>query len=139
MWEGEPPSLRSPVFVAAFAGWNDAATAATTAVEAVAVGLETQVVARVDPAELFDFQVNRPTIRLTDGETRHVEWPSNALVAARAPGAERDLILPSGIEPNLRWRTFSNAILDAARAMGAEMVVTLGSLIADVAHTRSVP
>jgi proteasome assembly chaperone (PAC2) family protein len=139
MWEGEPPSLRSPVFVAAFAGWNDAATAATTAVEAVAVSLETEVVARVDPEEFFDFQVNRPTIRLTDGQTRHVEWPSNALVAARAPGAERDLILLSGIEPNLRWRTFSDAILDAARAMGAEMVVTLGSLIADVAHTRSVP
>jgi proteasome assembly chaperone (PAC2) family protein len=139
MWEGEPPSLRSPVFVAAFAGWNDAATAATTAVEAVAIGLETEVVARVDPEEFFDFQVNRPTIRLTDGQTRHVEWPSNALVAARAPGAERDLILLSGIEPNLRWRTFSDAILDAARAMGAEMVITLGSLIADVAHTRSVP
>jgi len=138
-WEGEPPSLRSPVLVAAFAGWNDAASAATTALEAVAVGLEAEVVARIDPEEFFDFQVNRPTIRLTDGQTRQVDWPTNALVAARAPGAERDLILLSGIEPNLRWRTFSEAILDAARALGAEMVITLGSLIADVAHTRSVP
>jgi proteasome assembly chaperone (PAC2) family protein len=138
-WESQPPSLRAPILVAAFAGWNDAASAATTALETVAVGLDSEIVARIDPEEFFDFQVNRPTIRLTEGETRHVEWPSNALVAARATGAERDLILLSGIEPNLRWRTFSNTILDAAREMGAEMVITLGSLIADVPHTRSVP
>jgi proteasome assembly chaperone (PAC2) family protein len=138
-WEGEPPRLRSPVLVAAFAGWNDAASAATTALEAVAANLEAEVVAKIDPEEFFDFQVNRPTIRLSEGHTRHVEWPANALVAAHARGAERDLILLSGIEPNLRWRTFCDLILDAARSLGAEMVITLGSLIADVAHTRAVP
>jgi proteasome assembly chaperone (PAC2) family protein len=125
--------------VAALAGWNDAASAATTALEAVAVGLGSQVVARIDPEEFFDFQVNRPTIRLTEGQARRIDWPSNTVIAVEAVGAERDLVLFTGIEPNLRWRGFSAAVLDAAERLGVEMMVTLGALIADVAHTRPVP
>ncbi len=125
--------------VAAFAGWNDAASAATTALEAVAVGLDSEIVARIDPEEYFDFQVNRPTIRLVEGRTRRIDWPSTTVIAASVPAAERDLILLSGTEPNVRWRAFSAAVLDAAERMNVEMVVTLGALIADVAHTRPVP
>jgi proteasome assembly chaperone (PAC2) family protein len=139
IWEGERPQLRSPILVAAFAGWNDAASAATTALETAAVDLESQVVARIDPEEFFDFQVNRPSIRLSDGQARHVDWPQNTLVAVKVPSAERDLVLLSGTEPNLRWRTFSAAILDAAQELGVEMMVTLGALIADVAHSHPVP
>ena len=138
-WEGDPPELRSPVLVCAFAGWNDAASAASTALEAVASGLDSQVVARLDPEEFYDFQVNRPTIRLVEGRTRQIDWPANTLIAARAAGAERDLVLMSGVEPNLRWRTYSTAILDAAERLGVEMLVSLGALIADVAHTHPVP
>jgi proteasome assembly chaperone (PAC2) family protein len=139
IWEGEPPELREPIMVAAFAGWNDAASAATTALEAVAVGLDSEIVARIDPEEYFDFQVNRPTIRLVEGRTRRIDWPATTVIAAKVPAAERDLILLSGTEPNLRWRGFAAAVLDAAERMKAEMVVTLGALIADVAHTRPVP
>ncbi len=139
IWDGERPALRKPVLVAAFAGWNDAASAATTALEAAAVDLDGKPVASIDPEEFFDFQVNRPSIRLTDGQARHVDWPQNTLVAAQAPGAERDLILLSGTEPNLRWKTFSAAILDACQELGVEMMVTLGALIADVAHSMPVP
>ena len=139
IWEGDPPALRSPVLVCAFAGWNDAASAATTALEAVAAALESEVVARLDPEDFYDFQVNRPTIRLVEGRTRHVDWPSNTLVSAIATGAERDLVLLSGVEPNLRWRTYSTAIVNAAERLGVEMFVSLGALIADVAHTRPVP
>ena len=139
IWEGEPPRLRSPILVAAFAGWNDAASSATTALEAVAVSLDSEPVAALDPEEFYDFQVTRPTIRLTEGQTREIEWPTNAIFASRAPAAERDLILLSGIEPNTRWRSFSTAVLDAAERLEVEMVVTLGALLADVAHTRPVP
>jgi proteasome assembly chaperone (PAC2) family protein len=139
IWEGDPPELREPIMVAAFAGWNDAASAATTALEAVAVGLDSEIVARIDPEEFFDFQVNRPTIRLVEGRTRRIDWPASTVIAAHVPTAERDLVLLSGTEPNLRWRAFSAAILDAAERLKAEMVVTLGALIADVAHTRPVP
>jgi proteasome assembly chaperone (PAC2) family protein len=139
IWEGDPPELRSPILVAAFAGWNDAASSATTALEAVAVALDGAVVARLDPEEFYDFQVNRPTIRLTEGQTRQIDWPANNLLAAPAPGAERDLALFAGIEPNLRWRTYAETIVEAAERIGAKMVITLGALIADVAHSRPVP
>ena len=139
VWEGKRPQLRSPVLVAAFAGWNDAAGAATTALEAAAVDLDSDVIAEIDPEQFFDFQVTRPSIRLMGGQARQVDWPRNTLVAARAPGAERDLVLLSGVEPNLRWRTFSESILDACQELGVEMMVTLGALIADVAHSRPVP
>src|SRR5215210_5973338 len=139
VWEGDPPQLRSPVLVCAFAGWNDAAGSATTALTAAAESLDAEVIAQIDPEEFFDFQANRPTIRLNEGQTREIEWPGNNLLAAEAPGAERDLILLAGTEPNLRWRTFSEAIAETADGLGVEMIVTLGALIADVTHTMPVP
>src|SRR5215207_3903374 len=138
-WESDPPQLRAPALVCAFTGWNDAASAATTALEAVAASLDSQVVARIDPEEFYDFQVNRPTIRLIEGQTRQIDWPANTLLAVPVPTAERDLVLLSGVEPNVRWRTFADAIVGAADRLGVEMVVSLGALMADVAHTRPVP
>jgi proteasome assembly chaperone (PAC2) family protein len=139
VWEAEPPQLRSPILVCAFAGWNDAAGAATTALTTAAESLDAELIAQVDPEEFFDFQANRPTIQLTEGQTREIEWPGNVLLAASPPGAERDLILLAGTEPNLRWRTFSEGLAEVADGLGVEMVVTLGALIADVAHTLPVP
>jgi proteasome assembly chaperone (PAC2) family protein len=138
-WIADPPTLRSPVLVAAFAGWNDAASAATTALEAVAISLGAERVAEIDPEEFYDFQVTRPTIRMAEGEAREVDWPANNIFAAVAPNAERDIVLVNGIEPNLRWRTFADSVLQAAERMNVEMVVTLGALLADVPHTHSVP
>jgi proteasome assembly chaperone (PAC2) family protein len=138
-WVGEAPELRSPVLVAAFAGWNDAASAATTALESVAVSLGAERVAVIDPEEFYDFQVTRPTIRMTEGQAREVDWPDNGIFTAVAPAAERDLVLVAGIEPNLKWRTFAEAVIEAAERLGVEMVVTLGALLADVPHTRPVP
>jgi proteasome assembly chaperone (PAC2) family protein len=139
VWEAEPPQLRSPVMVCAFAGWNDAAGAATTALTTIAESLDADLVAQVDPEEFFDFQANRPTIRLTEGQAREIEWPGNVLLSAEADGAERDLILLAGTEPNLRWRTFAEGLAEAAESLGVEMVITLGALIADVTHTLPVP
>jgi proteasome assembly chaperone (PAC2) family protein len=139
IWESDPPELRSPALVCSFAGWNDAASAATAALEAVAAALDPQVVARIDPEEFYDFQVNRPTIRLVEGQTREIDWPANTLLTVEVPTAERDLALLSGVEPNVRWRSFTDAIVDSAGRLGVEMVITLGALIADVAHTRPVP
>ena len=76
LWEGDPPELRSPTLVCAFAGWNDAASAASTALEAVAASLDPEVTARIDPEDFYDFQVNRPTIRLVEGQTRQIDWPA---------------------------------------------------------------
>jgi proteasome assembly chaperone (PAC2) family protein len=139
VWESEPPRLRSPILVCAFAGWNDAAGAATTALTTAAESLDAEVIAQIDPEEFFDFQANRPTISLTEGQTREIEWPGNVLLAAQTEGADRDLLLLAGTEPNLRWRTFAEGIAETAEGLGCEMVITLGALIADVAHTLPVP
>jgi proteasome assembly chaperone (PAC2) family protein len=138
-WEGDLPHLRSPVMVCAFRGWNDAAAAASTALTAVAESLEAEQIASLDPEDYFDFQSTRPTISLDEGQTRRIDWPENNVFAVRVPSADRDLVLFDGTEPNLRWRTFSETIATVADALGVEMVVTLGALIAEVSHTLPVP
>jgi proteasome assembly chaperone (PAC2) family protein len=138
-WEGDLPHLRSPVMVCAFRGWNDAAAAASTALAAVASSFDAETIARIDPEDYFDFQANRPTISMEEGQTRHIEWPANDLIAVRVPNADRDLVLLDGTEPNLRWRTFSETVATAADALGVELVITMGALIAEVSHTLPVP
>ncbi len=139
VWENETPQLRNPVLVATFSGWNDAATAASAALGAVADSLETELIAQIDPEEFFDFQATRPQIELSEGRLRGVAWPENLIVAGRSDEAERDLLMISGTEPSTRWRTFCNSVLDIAERCGVESMVTFGALIADVAHTRPVP
>src|SRR5512132_3139673 len=139
VWEAEPPHLRSPALVCAFAGWNDAAGAATAALTTAAESLDAELIAQIDPEDFFDFQANRPTLRLTEAQTREIEWPGNVLLTATPQGSERDLVLLAGTEPNLRWRTFADGIAETAEGLGVEIVVTLGALIADVAHTLPVP
>ncbi|HVD39546.1 MAG TPA: PAC2 family protein [Solirubrobacterales bacterium] len=138
-WEGDLPHLRSPVMVCAFRGWNDAAAAASTALTAVANSLDAQLIAYVDPEDYFDFQSTRPTITMDEGQTRRIDWPENNVFAVRVPSADRDLVLLDGTEPNLRWRTFSETIATVADALGVEMIITLGALIAEVSHTLPVP
>src|SRR2546429_5177088 len=112
MWESDLPTLRSPALVCAFAGWNDAASAATAALEAVAAALDPQVVARIDPEEFYDFQVNRPTIHLVEGQTREIDWPANTLLAVEVPTPERHPPPLSGVEPDRGRRTFPPSIVD---------------------------
>lgn len=125
--------------VCAFRGWNDAAAAASTALAAIGSSLDGELIARIDPEEYFDFQSTRPTISLDEGLTRRIDWPENNLFAVSVPGADRDLVLLDGTEPNLRWRTFSETIATAADALGVEMLISLGALIAEVSHTLPVP
>jgi proteasome assembly chaperone (PAC2) family protein len=138
-WHGDLPHLRSPLLVCAFRGWNDAAAAASTALGAIASSFDSELIARVDPEDFFDFQTTRPTISMDEGQTRRLDWPANDLIAVRVPGADRDLVLLDGTEPNLRWRTFSETIATVADALGVERVITLGALIAEVSHTLPVP
>jgi len=138
-WEGDLPRLRSPILVCAFRGWNDAAAAASTALASIANDLEGEQVASIDPEDFFDFQSTRPTIQMDEGQTRRIEWPENNVIAVPVPSADRDLVLFDGTEPNLRWRTFSETIATVADALGVEMVITLGALIAEVSHTLPVP
>jgi proteasome assembly chaperone (PAC2) family protein len=139
IWETDVPQLRSPMLICSFRGWNDAASSSSRALASVAESLDAELVAQIDPEEFFDFQTTRPTITLKEGQARHIEWPQNNLYTARVPAADRDLVLFDGTEPNLRWRTFSEGIATAADTLGAEMVITMGALVAEVSHTLPVP
>ena len=133
------PSLRHPVLVAAFRGWNDGAQGASLATSFLAQAWEARRFADVDPEEFFDFQATRPHVALEDGLTRRIDWPETVFYHGEIPGLDRDAVLSLGIEPNLRWRTFSEEIVELARDLGVELVVTLGALLADVPHTRPAP
>ena len=137
-WDYRPDGLRAPALVCAFKGWNDAADAASSAITFVGSALGAQRFATIDPEEFYDFQATRPRIKLVEGRTRKIEWPAVELYEARVPRAPRDLILMAGSEPSFRWRTFSKLIVDLAEAIGTQLVVTVGALLADVPHTRPV-
>jgi predicted ATP-grasp superfamily ATP-dependent carboligase len=130
--------LRRPVLIAAFEGWNDAGDAASLAVGYLADAWSARRFATVDPEEFYDFTVTRPQVRMTDHAERRIDWPSTELWAAALPSLGRDVVLLRGVEPQLKWRTFCAAVVGVARAVGAEMAVTLGALLADVPHTRPV-
>jgi proteasome assembly chaperone (PAC2) family protein len=131
------PALHSPVVVMSVRGWNDAGEAASGATDWIKHQLSAHRFAHIDPEEFFDFQVARPTVELVDGTTRRIDWPANEFHYAKA--GERDLVLFSGLEPNLRWRTFADSIVTVCRELGAERLVTVGAFLADVPHTKDVP
>jgi proteasome assembly chaperone (PAC2) family protein len=135
----ERPSLERPVLVGAFRGWSDGGQAATLATGYLAKLWNAEKFADIDPELFVDFQSTRPHVSLEEGRTRRIDWPENAFFRARIPGAGRDAILLVGVEPNYRWRTFAELVTDLARDLGAELVVMLGALLADVPHTRSSP
>jgi proteasome assembly chaperone (PAC2) family protein len=137
-WEYRPDGLRAPALICAFKGWNDAADAASSALTFVAGALGAERFAAIDPEEFFDFQNTRPEVKLTDDLTRRIVWPEVEIYEARVPRAPRDLVLLVGHEPSLRWRTFSRVIAELAEALGTQLVVTLGALLADVPHTRPI-
>ncbi len=135
----ERPTLERPVLVAAFRGWNDGGQGATLAAGYLAKLWSAQKFADIDPELFVDFQATRPTVAMEEGRTRKIEWPENTFYCARIPGGGRDAVLLVGVEPNYRWRTFSELIANLARDLGVELVVTLGALLADVPHTRPAP
>ena len=137
-WERRPDGLRAPALVCAFKGWNDAGESATSALSFMGMGLDATRFATIDPEEFVDFQATRPEVRLVDGLSREIEWPEWEIYEARVPRAPRDLILLSGPEPSMRWRTYCDTVVELAEALGVQLVVTLGALLADVPHSRPV-
>jgi predicted ATP-grasp superfamily ATP-dependent carboligase len=134
-WE-DRPQLRRPVLIAAFEGWNDAGDAASTAARYLSAEWGGHRIATLDPEEFYDFTVVRPEVRLVDGLTRAIDWPTNEL--ATAPTPNHDVVFLHGIEPQLKWRTYTEQIVALAKELGVELAVTLGALLADVPHTRPV-
>jgi len=133
------PELVDPLLIAAFEGWNDAGDAATSAVEHLESVWSARPLTELDPEDYYDYQVNRPTVSLTEQGRRVVTWPTTRVSYARVPEIDRDVVLVRGIEPNMRWQQFAREILGVCHELGVQMVVTLGALLADSPHTRPVP
>ena len=104
----ERPSLRRPILISAFRGWNDGGQGASLAAQFLVRSWGAERFADVDPEEFFDFQVTRPQVTLVEGRTRRIDWPETIFYHARPGGLDRDAVLLLGVEPNLRWRTFSS-------------------------------
>ena len=129
------------MLIAGFTGWNDAAEAASLAVDTLREEWGAERFGAFVGEEFFDYQSVRPQITLVEGVTRVVEWPENALYATSG-GVEalggRDAVLISGPEPNFRWRSFCQGVVDLGRELDASLVLTMGALLADVPHSRPV-
>jgi hypothetical protein len=134
VWSRQP-QLHRPVIVAAFEGWNDAGDAASTAVQHLRDRLLLTPFATVDPEDFFDFASTRPTVEIDEQAGRILRWPT-VEICSTPDGATPELVTILGIEPQLRWRTFCNEIIELARVTNAQLVLTLGALLAEVAHTR---
>lgn len=136
IWSGEDIP-RGPILVVSFQGWNDAGSAASAAVSYLGQHTEPAKIAAIDPEHFFDFQSHRPQISVFGGEVRFVEWPTNEFYAVSMPGLEGGLLTLEGEEPSMHWQTFCDAIVHVAKECDVSEVVMLGSLLADVPHTRS--
>jgi proteasome assembly chaperone (PAC2) family protein len=133
------PELRNPVLVAAFAGWNDAADAATTAVKFLIDRWKPVKFAEIEAEEFYVFTETRPTISAKKGVLRAISWPSNHFLSLITPQFERDIILYSGVEPQLKWKTFSSSYLDVCKRFNVSEVMLLGASLANIPHSMDVP
>lgn len=133
------PDLTAPVVIASFEGWNDAADAASGLVDHLIEVWNARFVGAVDPDDYYDFQVNRPVIGTDEAGHTQITWPATRIAVASPPGMARDVILVRGLEPNMRWRQFCAELLAMGDDLGAELVITLGAMLADAPHTRPLP
>ena len=139
------PNLRSPVMVIAFSGWNDAGEAASNAASHI-LGCWThpdfdtapELIAEVESEDFYDYQVNRPMVYVDESSIRKITWPGTQIFGLATPSLEHDLIIVRGVEPSMKWKTFASDLLDVADDCEVDMVITLGSMLADTPHTRPI-
>jgi proteasome assembly chaperone (PAC2) family protein len=145
------PALRNPVMLIAFSGWNDAAEAATGAASHILgawtdaehaindqVGVVPELIADIDPEEFYDFQVNRPIVDIDESQIRSLTWPGTQIFGLATPNFEFDLIIVRGVEPSMKWKTFTHDLLDLADDLEVQRIITLGSMLADAPHSRPI-
>jgi proteasome assembly chaperone (PAC2) family protein len=131
--------------IMAFSGWNDAAEAASGAVEHLLSGWRDknddvlpELIANVESEDFYDFQVNRPVVSIDESEIRSITWPSTQVFGMVIPSMKRDLVIVTGVEPSMKWKSFTSDLLDLADDLEVSLIVSLGSLLADTPHTRPI-
>ncbi len=139
------PLLREPIMIVAFSGWNDAAEAASGAIEHLLSGWRDknddvipELIAEVESEDYYDFQVNRPVVSIDESEIRSITWPTTQVFGMAIPSMNRDLVIVTGVEPSMKWKSFTSDLLDLADDLEVSLTVSLGSLLADTPHTRPI-
>ena len=133
----QTPTLRRPIFVLALEGFFDAAFGATSTVEWIQKITEARAIGSIDPDSFFDFTSRRPRVRLDDNDQREIVWPHNNITVSSVTAGDRDLVLLSGVEPHMRWRSYIGCLIEVIRQLKIELVVTLGSTADQIPHTRT--
>ncbi len=136
-WSEVEPELHRPVMVICLSGLFDAAGAAAEAVEWLSSKRTVATLASIDPDGFYDFTQHRPTVSLDELGNREIHWPTNEFFALQSPGANHDLVVLNGVEPDIRWRTFADLVLDVASTVGCDLVVTVGAFPEPIPHTRT--
>jgi len=139
------PHLRRPTMIVAFSGWSDAGEAATGALTHLLENLdqsedpqEAILIAEYDAEDFYDFQVNRPMISVDESMVRSINWPSTQVYGIHTSHLDHDYVLVLGVEPSMKWRTFTALLLDLAEDLEVDLVITLGAMLADAPHTRPI-
>ena len=135
-YNNSPEGLREPTLLFAFAGWADAADSATHALKYLVRSMKGEKFAEIDPEEFYNFTRVRPKTKFDEQGERYIEWPTNAFYSVRCEDADTDLVGLVGVEPNVRWKTFSKGIVDTVKALGIVKVIQVGALLDAVPHTR---
>ena len=131
-------ALRKPILIAAFEGWNDAAEAATGAIDHLLASWTHRKLAEMNPEDYYDFQVNRPHIKIDERIVREIIWPNTIVFEVSTPHLENDFLVVKGIEPSMKWQTFAGELLDLADDYEVSLSVTLGALLSDTPHSRPI-
>jgi PAC2 family len=130
------PEWRDPVLVAAFGGWGDASSVATTAATYLMQRRQVSTAVEFDPEDHYVLTETRPHVRIKEGGQRRIQWPSLALMSGQGKNeGERDVVALLGPEPQLRWRTFSRQVAEFWKEHGkGGPAVLLGAFLAGVSH-----
>jgi len=139
------PSLRDPIMLIAFSGWNDGAEAATGALDHLLSAWSDSnddvvpvLIAQVDSEDFYDYQVSRPQVRVSDSMQREITWPGTQIFGLSIPSMKKDLVIVTGVEPSMRWKSFTREILDFADDLETSMIITIGAMLSDSPHTRPI-
>ena len=130
------PDLRHPYLLLTFAGWSDAAEVSTEAGRFLVEHLQAERFAWIDPEEFYNFAKLRPQARYNDTGQRDIIWPANEFFVCQRPELDHDIILGVGVEPHLKWRTFTNLLIEFVKRCDIYQIFTLAALWADVLYSE---
>jgi proteasome assembly chaperone (PAC2) family protein len=133
------PALRSPVVIVGFTGWSDTGTVTADTAQRLIDAYKARKFLTVDPEDYYVFTDTRPTVKLDVNGLRELNWPKNEAWGASISDAAHDLVIVRGVEPNLRWRTFSNRLSEILAGMQPSLVCTLVARPGATPHTRPIP